>query len=85
MEKTEETINLFVASAKGVERDLEEWKKEGLPSDKEVQDEWEYFLDLLQIAKEDGVDTNPIVSEHAKICTAAFLKLVPEVAQATNG
>lgn len=79
-----EAIDCFIASAESVEEELKHWEEEGLTSEKEIQNEWQYFLDLLQLAKEEKIDTNLIVCQHAQICMTGFIKLVPNLAQATN-
>lgn len=82
MEK-QEALDCFIASSESVEEDLKQWE-EGIPSDEEVRDEWLYFQELLQLAKDFGIDKDTRVSEHARTCMTAFIKLVPELAQATN-
>lgn len=83
MEK-QEAIDCFIASAESVEEDLKQWEEEGLPSEKEIQSEWQYFLDLLQLANEEEIDKDGLVSQHARNCMAAFIELVPNLAQVTT-
>lgn len=77
-----EKIELFVVSVVAIERDLTNWEREGLPSDKTVQNRWEYFVSLVQLAQKEKIDKDLIVTAHARNCMDLFLKLAPKQARA---
>ena len=82
MKKVEEfslQLQMFTAMCEGVRRDLEQWEaSEELPTEEKMKEEWKYFQEVLKTAEKEGIDKDMIVQEHAKACTALFIKLVPE-------
>lgn len=85
MGEKEQNINSFIASITGVNRDLGNWERlrnmtGEMPPKEEIEREWVYLSELMDLAKKLQIDKNVLVCEHSKICIAKFIQVAPEVA-----